>query len=51
MPDDAPKSAYEIAMERLRRKDREEGVAERPLTDEQKAAIHADTRAPTGEDR
>lgn len=39
MPDDAPKSAFELAMERLRRKDREEGVVERPLTDEQKAAI------------
>ncbi len=39
MADDAPKSAYEIAMERLRRKDREEGVRERPLTDAQKAAI------------
>jgi len=37
--DDAPKTAYELAMERLRRKDREEGVVERPLTDEQKAAI------------
>jgi hypothetical protein len=40
MADDAPKSAFELAMERLARKDREEGVAEeRPLTDEQKAAI------------
>jgi hypothetical protein len=39
MPDDAPKSAYEIAMERLRRKDADEGVEERTLTDEQKAAI------------
>ncbi len=39
MSNDAPKSAYEIAMERLRRKDREEGVVERPLTDDQKAAI------------
>ncbi len=39
MADDAPKSAYEIAMERLRRKDQQEGVAERPLTDEQKRAI------------
>src|SRR2546426_11922747 len=37
--DDAPKTAYELAMERLRRKDREEGVVERPLTDAQKAAI------------
>lgn len=39
MPTDAPKSAYELAMERLRQKDREAGVEERPLTDEQKAAI------------
>src|SRR2546426_7409927 len=37
--DDAPKTAYELAMERLRRKDTEEGVVERPLTEEQKAAI------------
>ena len=39
MPDDAPKSAYELAMERLRRKDAEAGVEERALTDEQKAEI------------
>jgi hypothetical protein len=39
MSDDAPKSAYELAMERLRRKDREEGVVERPLSSERKAAI------------
>jgi hypothetical protein len=37
--DDGPKSAYELAMERLRQKDREGGVVERPLTDAQKAAI------------
>jgi len=37
--DEAPKSAYELAMERLRKKDREEGVEERPLTDEQREAI------------
>jgi len=37
--DDAPKSAYEIAMERLKKKDREEGIEERPITDEQRAAI------------
>jgi hypothetical protein len=36
---DGPKSAYELAMERLRRKDREAGVEERPLSDQQKAAI------------
>ena len=39
MPSDGPKSAYELAMERLRQKDRETGETERPLTDEQKAAI------------
>ena len=39
MADEAPKSAYELAMERLRQKDREAGVSERPLTDEQKARI------------
>lgn len=43
MSEEAPKSAYELAMERLRRKDREEGVLERTLTDEQRAAI-ADVR-------
>lgn len=39
MPDDAPKTAFEIAMARLREKDREAGVEERPLSDTQKAAI------------
>ena len=39
MATDGPKSAYELAMERLRQKDREAGVEERPLTDQQKAAI------------
>lgn len=39
MSDDAPKTAYELAMERLRRKERETGAEERPLTDQQKAAI------------
>jgi hypothetical protein len=37
--DGAPKSAYELAMARLKKKDQEDGVVERPLTDEQKAAI------------
>lgn len=36
---DAPKSAFELAMERLRKKDAEEGVTVQPLTDEQKAKI------------
>lgn len=33
------KSAYELAMERLRRKDAEEGVERREITAEQRAAI------------
>ncbi len=36
---DAPKSAYELAMARLRKKDQEEGVVDRPITDAQRAAI------------
>lgn len=36
---DAPKSALDLVMERLRRKDAESGVESRPLTDEQRAAI------------
>lgn len=35
----APKSAYELAMERLRRKDTEAGVEHKPVTEAQKAAI------------
>ena len=35
----APKSALEIAMERLRKLDKEQGVAQPALTDAQKAAI------------
>ena len=37
--DDAPKSAYEIILERLKKKDRDEGVEERPLSGEQRARI------------
>jgi hypothetical protein len=37
--EEGPKSAYELAMERLRQKDKEGGVVEHPLTDAQKAAI------------
>jgi len=45
MPDTGPKSAYELAMERLRAKDRAEGVEEpAPLTDRQKERI-AELRA------
>jgi hypothetical protein len=39
MADDAPKTAFELAMSRLREKDREAGVEERPLSAEQKAGI------------
>lgn len=39
MSGDAPKTAYELAMERLRQKDRESAVEERPLTDAQKASL------------
>lgn len=39
MSEGAPKSAYEIAMERLRKKDAEQGIVEHPLTDEQKKEI------------
>jgi hypothetical protein len=39
MTDNAPKSALELAMERLRQKDKESNAPDRPLTDEQKAAI------------
>ena len=39
MPGNGPKSSYELAMERLRKKDEEAGVEHRPLTDEQKAAV------------
>ncbi|HEY3121322.1 MAG TPA: hypothetical protein VGL15_11905 [Vicinamibacteria bacterium] len=39
MSDQGPKSAYELAMERLKKKDQEAGVEERPVTDEQRAAI------------
>jgi hypothetical protein len=37
--DDAPKTAYEIILERLKKRDRDEGVLERPVTDEQRARI------------
>ncbi len=37
--DDAPKTAYEIILERLKKKDRDDGVEERPVTDEQRARI------------
>ena len=40
----APKSAYELAMERLRKKDEEAGLAQATVTDDQKAEI-ADVRS------
>ena len=39
MTDRELKSAYELAMERLKRKDREAGVEDRPLTGAQRQAI------------
>ena len=40
MTDDrGPKSAYELAMERLTKKDAEVGLTRQPVTDAQKAAI------------
>ena len=39
MSNDPPKSAYELAMERLRKKDQDEGVSVVPLTDEQRTQI------------
>ena len=43
MSNDAPRSAVELAMERLRKKDADAGVVEHPLTDAQRQAI-ADVR-------
>jgi hypothetical protein len=37
--DDAPKSAVELAMERLRRKDAASGIVDRAPTEEQKTAL------------
>lgn len=39
MSDEAPKSALELAMERLRKKDADDGVAEVTLTAEQREEI------------
>ena len=39
MSNDAPKSAYELAMERLRQKDKEASAEDHPLTAAQKAAV------------
>jgi hypothetical protein len=43
MEDEGPKSAVELAMARLKKKDVEQGVSEHALTDEQKNEI-ADVR-------
>jgi hypothetical protein len=37
--DEAPKTAYELILERLKQKDRADGVAERVVTNEQKQKI------------
>ncbi len=37
--DDAPKSAYELAMARLKKQDEESGVAHRELTEAERASI------------
>jgi len=39
MNDEGPKSAFELAMERLRKQDAESGVQPKPLSDEQKARL------------
>jgi hypothetical protein len=40
MPENGPpKSAYELAMERLKKRDQDAGIENRPVTDTQKAAI------------
>jgi hypothetical protein len=39
MNDDSPKSAYEVAMARLRQKDADAGVVSGPVSDAQKAEI------------
>jgi hypothetical protein len=39
MSDNSLKSSFELAMERLKKKDAEEGVSSRPLTDADKVAI------------
>ncbi len=39
MSDDEPKTAYELILERLKKKDHEEGVEDRPVSDDQRARI------------
>ncbi len=45
MSEDEPKSAYELAMERLRKQDTDQGVTEQALTAAQKQAIAEAQRA------
>ena len=39
MSNDPPKSAFDLVMERLKKKDAEAGITDTPLTDHQRAAI------------
>ena len=39
MANEGPKSSFELAMERLRQKDKDASVEDRPLTEAQKASI------------
>jgi len=39
LSDEEPKTAYELILERLKKKDRDEGVEERPLSDDQRSRI------------
>ena len=39
MSDQSPRTALELAMDRLRQKDAQDGVQQQPRTEEQKAAI------------
>ena len=39
MANEGPKSSFELAMERLRQKDKDASVEDRPLTEKQKAGI------------
>jgi hypothetical protein len=43
MSEEAPKSSYELAMARLKKKDADDGTVDTPLSDAQRAAI-ADIR-------
>ena len=49
MTDNTPKSALELAMERLRQKDKDSNVPDRPLTDELNEGLRRDTERMAGE--